>query len=239
MEEALGFFRTYEIGIYLILGLAGIVYLRKFSLAWQELRGAAFGLERESAQGRLNQAASVLIFILALIMSEFILVSFVLPNNPDLPALPTPTLNLLTTPTTTLEATPNSTAIGGNASPVTPTTPPAEELTTNGCIAGQIEITAPQDGSQVNGIIDVIGSANIPDFGFYKLEMRQPGEQNWLTILAGNEIKQGTVLGSWNTSLINAGDYQLRLVVVNNAGQALPACQVQVHVTTSLETPQP
>lgn len=239
MEEALGFFRTYEIGIYLILGLAGIVYLRKFSLAWQELRGAAFGLERENAQGRLNQAASVLIFILALMMSEFVLVSFVLPNNPDLTALPTPTLNLLTTPTTTLEATPNVTTAASNAGSSTPTTIPAEELTPNGCIPGQIEITAPQDGSQVNGIIDVVGSANIADFGFYKLEMRQPGEQNWLTILAGNEVKQSAVLGSWNTSLINAGDYQLRLVVVNNAGQALSPCQVQVHVTTTLETPQP
>ncbi len=240
MEEALGFFRTYEIWIYLILGLIGIIYLRKFSLAWQELRGAAFGLERESAQGRLNQAASILIFILALMLSEFILVSFILPNSPNLTtALPTATLNLLATPTTTLEATPNGSANENNANPTSATTTTPEELTNNGCVPGQVEISAPQDGSQITGIIDVVGSANIPNFGFYKLEMRQPGEQSWLTILAGNEIKQGSILGSWNTSLINAGDYQLRLVLVDNAGQALPPCVVQVHVTTSVETPQP
>ncbi len=238
MEEALGFFRTYEIWIYLTLGVIGIVYLRKFSLAWQELRGAAFGLERESAQSRLNQAASMLIFILALIMSEFILVSFVLPSNPDISPLFTPTLNLLTTPTTTLETTLNGSPAAEGVTPGVTTPVPTEDLTVNGCIPGQIEISAPQDGSQVNGIFDIIGSADIPNFGFYKLEMRQPGEQNWLTILAGNEIKKNGVLGSWNTSLIIAGDYQLRLVLVDNAGQALTPCMIQVHVTATVETPQ-
>ncbi|MGB9674142.1 MAG: hypothetical protein ACPL3P_08390 [Anaerolineales bacterium] len=239
MGDALGFFRTYEIGIYILLGIVAVFYLRKFSLAWQELRGAAFGLERESAQSRLNQAASGLIFILALMMSEFILVSFVIPNSSENSPLPTPTLNLLSTPTTTLEANLDNAAQVNNAA-ITPTSPtPLEETATNNCVPGQIEISAPQDGSQVNGIIEVVGSANIPNFGFYKLEMRQPGDENWLTILAGNEIKQGSVLGSWNTTLINPGDYQLRLVLVDNAGQASAPCMVQVHVVASVETPQP
>ena len=60
MAEALRFFRAYEFWIYTILALGALVYIRKFILAWDELRGAAFGLERESAQSRLNQAASML-----------------------------------------------------------------------------------------------------------------------------------------------------------------------------------
>jgi hypothetical protein len=63
MEEALSFFRAFEVWIYLLLGLGGLIYIRKFILAWQELRGAAFGLERENAQTRLNQSASVLVLI--------------------------------------------------------------------------------------------------------------------------------------------------------------------------------
>lgn len=54
MEEALGFFRALEMWIYLLLGLWGLIIIRKFVLAWQELRGATFGLERENAEGRLN-----------------------------------------------------------------------------------------------------------------------------------------------------------------------------------------
>ena len=47
MEEAISFFRAFELWIYLLLGLGGLYYLRKFILAWQELQGASFGLERE------------------------------------------------------------------------------------------------------------------------------------------------------------------------------------------------
>lgn len=239
MGEALSFFRTYEIWIYLLLGIVGLVYLRKFALAWQELQGAAFGLERESAQGRLNQAAGMLIFVLALVMAEFTLVSFILPSTAAVVPLFTPTLNLLSSPTTTLPAAAVEVGGGDNAATATqlPLAPLAESESQ--CIAGQIAITSPTNGSEVNGIVDVVGSANIPNFGFYKLEMRRPGEQSWLTILAGNEIKQEATLGSWNTTLIPAGDYQLGLVVVDNQGIAQPACIIQIRVGTALGTPQP
>ena len=82
MEEALRFFRAFELWIYLLLGLGGLFYLRRFILAWQELRGAVFGLERESAQARLNQAASVLVLLLTMAVTEFFLVSFVAPSMP-------------------------------------------------------------------------------------------------------------------------------------------------------------
>ena len=57
MEEALSFFRAFEVWIYLLLGLGGLIYIRRFILSWQELREAGFGLERERAQSRLNQSA--------------------------------------------------------------------------------------------------------------------------------------------------------------------------------------
>jgi hypothetical protein len=64
MDEALRFFRTYELWIYALLALVSLIYLRRFILAWGELRGAAFGLERESAQTRLNQAAGMLVLLM-------------------------------------------------------------------------------------------------------------------------------------------------------------------------------
>ena len=63
MEEALSFFRAFEAWIYLLLGLGGLFYLRKFFLAWWELQGAGFGLERgrqahqDSAGARAQSSA--------------------------------------------------------------------------------------------------------------------------------------------------------------------------------------
>lgn len=239
MQDALRFFQAYEIWIYILLGLVGIFYLRQFFLAWKELQGAVFGLERENAQGRINQAASVLLFILALMSAEFILTSFIIPANPAIVSISTPTLNLLATPTITLEAN----AMGqtdANAS-VLQETPQAAALLSSSqsgqCIEGQIFIASPQNGAEVSGIVKISGSANVPDFGFYKIEMRRIDEQDWLTILAGNQIQPDGYLGSWNTALLPPAIYQLRLVIVDNQGAALPPCEIQISVVANTQTP--
>lgn len=241
MQEAFRFFQAYEIWIYLILGLVGIFYLRKFLSAWQELQGAVFGLERENAQGRLNQAASMLLFILSLMVVEFLLTSFVIPSVPQTMPLYTPTMNLLATPTLTIAA---GSAEQSPENALTPTgTPEAIDIlsvtSSSQCVAGQIFISSPQNGAEVSGIVEISGSANIPNFGFYKLEMRRADEQDWLTILAGNQIQPDGLLGTWNTVLLSPAVYQLRLVVVDNQGVASPPCEIQIQVAANTGTPQP
>lgn len=226
MEEALQFFRTYEIWIYIVLGLFALWQIRKFILAWDELRGAVFSMERDSAQARLNSAAIILVLLLAITIIEFMIVTFVVPTFPGANPLSTPTLNLLATATTTLS----------------PSTPSAEEtaiVTTEagvsgaqpeGCIAGQVMISSPMDGEQISGEVSLVGTANIPNFGFYKYEIARPGETIWLPIQVGEEIRQDETLGTWDTSTLDPGDYSLRLVVTDNQGNSLPACTIIVHV---------
>jgi hypothetical protein len=236
MEEALRFFQTIEKWVYLILGLVAFFFIRKFILSWQELRDAAFGLERENAQGKLNFAAIVLVVLLAMAISEFVLVSFVAPAVPGVEPLPSPTLDLLASPTITLAAlTPEITPTGTLEGTIQPTQPGQQ----GGCIPGQIEITSPVNGSEIGGVVEIRGTANIPNFGFYKLEMKRVEETNWLTILAGNTVTTDATLGSWNTSLLSPGDHQLSLVLTDNQGQILPACIVQVRITVLSVTPQP
>lgn len=236
MEEVLQFFRAYELWIYLLLGLGGMIYFRKFVSAWQELRGAAFGLERESAQARLNLAASMMVLLLALAISEFVLVTYVAPAIPGASPLITPTLNLLATNTPTLGPTPLGTgqAQAALAEVGTPT-----PLSGEGCIPEQMIITSPQEGSEVRGVVPITGTVNIPNFGFYKLEMKRPEESEWLTILAGNTPGIETTLGFWNISLLPPGVYQLGLVVTDNQGQSLPPCVIQVLVSNVSSTTQP
>jgi|YNPBryulayer2012_1023412.scaffolds.fasta_scaffold00057_32 hypothetical protein len=241
MQDALRFFQAYEIWIYVLLGFVGIFYLRKFFLAWQELRGAVFGLERENAQGRLNQAASVLLFILSLMVAEFILTSFIIPANPAVMPIFTPTLNLLASPTITLEA--NAMGQTDENAITLQETPLAAALLSSSqsgqCLEGQIFISSPQNGTEVSGIVEISGSANVPNFGFYKIEMRRIDEQDWLTILAGNQIQPDGLLGTWNTALLSPAVYQLRLVIVDNQGAALPPCEIQISVVSNAQTPQP
>jgi hypothetical protein len=232
MEETLIFARAFEVWIYLLLVLFGLIFIRKFILAWQELRGAAFGLERESAQSRLNQAASMLVLLLTMAVTEFILVSFVAPAVPGAIPLPTATLDMLATPSITL---PVSTQ--GNSSGQATGVPVFQGIApVSGCLPGQIEISIPKNGEEVSGVVPLIGTANIPNFGFYKFEIKRPDETVWLTIQAGNEPKQNNKLGDWDTSRLSPGEYQLALVVVDNQAKASQPCVIQLRVGRAPQT---
>jgi len=237
MEEALRFFRAFELWIYVLLGLGGLIYLRKFILAWQELRGAVFGLERESAQARLNQAAGILVLLLTMSIIEFVMVSFIAPIVPGAIPLPTPTLNLLATATITLPASvagPDQTQ--ATIDPAQSTAPAGGTgLRPPGCIAGQIDLKSPAEGQEISGVVEVIGTANIPNFGFFKFEIKRPDETVWLTIQAGNKPVTDNKLGEWDTSRLTPGEYQLALVVVDNQGQSSAPCTITVRVTPALE----
>jgi hypothetical protein len=240
MEDALPFFKAFEVWIYLVLGLAAGYFIYRFILAWQDLRDAAFGLERESAQAKVNQAASLLVLLLSMAVAEFVLVTFIAPAMPGAAPLPTPTVDLLATPTTTLVAT---TLVGATLETPQASTPaavtPTPVVQGSGCAPDQIVLASPQDGAEISGVVEIRGTANIPNFGFYKLEMKTVEATDWLTILAGNEVRIDSTLGFWNTSLLVPGVHQLSLVVTDNQGQTQPPCVIQVRVSSPAATNQP
>ncbi len=229
MEEVLRFIKDYEVWIYVLLAFGGLIYIRKFMKAWEELRAAAFGLERESAQSHLNHSASMLAFLLFLGIGVFALGTFIVPSVPSANPLFTPTLDLLATPTTTLAAGANE---GGSLASFTstPSPPPTVLPAGEGCTPGQAVLTEPQDGAEVSGTVTLKGTANIPNFGFYKYEIARPGDAIWLTIQAGRNVVLDGELGQWNTQTLSSGEYLLRLVVTDNQGNSLPPCVIKVYV---------
>ena len=240
MEEALSFFRAFEVWIYLLLGLGGLIYIRKFILAWQELRGAGFGLERESAQARLNQSASVLVLLLTMTITEFVLVSFVAPSVPGATPLPTATLDLLASPTTTLAAATPQAGVEQPTATLVPIGQAPGQASDENCPAGSIEITSPQNGQEVSGLVEVAGTADLPNFGFFKIEMKRPEDTLWETLQAGDQPVREDKLGDWDTRRLSPGEYQLGLVVSNNEGTASQPCVVQVRVVVPPDqTPGP
>jgi hypothetical protein len=221
MGEVVHFLVDYEIWIYAILGLIGGIYLRKILLNWQEWRSAIFGLERDGAQRRLVTAVTVMVLLLVTAVAELFVVSFVAPAYPMVEMIPTPTLDLMSTPTPTLPP--------GTAPQLVVPTISAD--ISEGCIAGVIDWTTPFSGEEISGMVELKGTVNVPNLGFYKYEFTSPGQENWQTIAAGNTRKVEEPLGGvWNTESLVPGDYLLRLVVTDNENTAMPPCIIPVRV---------
>jgi len=223
MAAVLSFFVRYAPLVYLLLALGLIFGIRRMAQAIAEARQAIFGLEREIARRHTTQAVSVLSLIVILAVGEFLLSVILAPNLPALFRLTTPTLNLLESPTETLP--PQLLETVGAATPG-----PSVTVEVTGCIPGQIAITAPEAGSEIKGQVTLKGTADIPNFGFYKYEFAPAGGDSWSTVEASRKPVRDGELGIWDTSAITPGDYQLRLVVTDNQGNALPACIVPVRI---------
>ena len=230
MIEVLRYIRDIEYLAYFILGVLTVWQLRNFFIAWEELRAAAFGLEKESAQMRLNRSAALLVVLLFLGAAVFGLVSFIIPAVPGVDPIPTSTIDLLATSTATIApetvSGPTITAVSGPSG--TPSLP-------EGCVPGEVMITYPENNSVVSGIVEIEGTANIEDFGFYKFEVSAIDSDNWLTIQAGDKLHVDDELGYWDTSQLEPGNYSLRLVVLDNQGIQRTPCTVDIFVEMSEE----
>ncbi|MFQ5460197.1 MAG: LysM peptidoglycan-binding domain-containing protein [Anaerolineae bacterium] len=100
--------------------------------------------------------------------------------------------------------------------------------------AREVQIVRPREMETLSGVVQVIGSANIPDFQFYKVEYA-PGHAPLASSF--NSINNtysksvvDTVLTTWFVDHLAAGDYTLRLTAVDNRGQYPTPCDVHVRV---------
>lgn len=230
MEAFLAYLKEYEIIIYLAIGILVAWQLRKFILSWEELRAAAFSLERESAQDRLNSAAVILVILILAAIFVYGLVTFLAPAVPGADQIPTQTLDLVATPTYTLQ--PESESDFSSTEQPLET---QEQNQTSGCLPGEVLISSPADGDFVRDVVEVEGTADISDLGFYKFEVSQVDAENWLTIQAGDTLKNEERLGFWDTTQLEPGLYHLRLVVFDNQGNQRDPCRVTVTVEKASE----
>jgi len=219
--QALG---THELLVYIVLAIGAMFGLRWLWRSWREWRQAVYGLEKEFALRRMSQSVAVLALILVLFCGELVTASFILPNLPASLLVPSATPDFLATPTGTISA--------ELATEIALTPRPTAALSSStGCVSGRVFISSPEAGQELSGTVDVQGTASIQDFGFYKYEVAPLGADTWATISAGRDRVNEGSLGQWDTSSLSPGDYQLRLVVTDNQGQALPACVVEVRIT--------
>jgi len=223
MAAILHFFKSYAILIYSFLVIGLMFAIRSLAHARGEMGESLYGLEREAARRHTSQAVAAFSLIIFLGIAELVLTGFLAPYLPAFSLLATQTMNPLITPTNTIP--PELLATIGVLTPVS--TPTAQ---TTGCIPGQIMITSPKPGDIVKGQVILMGTANIPNFGWYKYEFSPSGTDVWSTLQANNKVIQDGELGRWDTSEVTPGDYNLRLIVYNNQINALPPCVVPLRV---------
>ena len=214
---------NYESLIYIALAIWGLFVFRNMYQTWREWQDSVFNLEREFALRRLGRTTAIALLILGLVFAEFFIATFVAPSLPAADIVTTPTLDLLATSPGTLSP---DAATQSVLSLVTQSAPSGM----SGCVPDEIMITAPEPGEVVRGTVELIGTANVQNFGFYKYEIAPLGTQNWATISAEREPHENEKLGEWNTLLLTNGEYFLRLVITNNVGVSLEPCVIAVRV---------
>lgn len=228
MSELLLFLEKQQLGIYILLGGVGFLYVRAAINAYLALRRARFGLERQQEREKLIRAGVMTGLFFFGMLVVFILTSFVSPALPSDEIQAVPTVNLLASP----ESSSEEEGVFSTATPL------AEgQMDVSGCQNPDATIRSPQDGDSINGVVDILGTANIDNFAFYTLEYRSiTSEGTWRAIMAGTEqicetfCEEEELLGSWDTSLVTPADYALRLVVTDTSGNAPLPCEIRVSV---------
>jgi hypothetical protein len=228
--------------IYGAVAIVGLYFLfRAFKLR-RERRSAIFPLEREVAMARLYRIFGVAILLLLILGATWAASNLLLPEietmtpsgtaTPDILVLidtPTPTpLPPTATPTATATLKPRPTR---KPAPKKPKTTPTPKVVRPACPTAGVVITSPGVGQTLTGPVAITGTANIPNFQFYKLEWSSAGAPDQWHWFAGaeNPVTNG-VLGSFDPALVPSGTYNIRLVVVDTTGNFPQPCVVQVKV---------
>ncbi|HNN13372.1 MAG TPA: hypothetical protein PKL78_07435 [Anaerolineales bacterium] len=221
MADFYKFLSSYEVLIYILLAISGLFAFRWLWRSWQEWRIAVFSLEREFSARRLGRSVAASVVVVLLFCMEFFMATFIIPGLPSDFFVATPTLDFISTPTGTLSAEMMTQFA------VAPAGPAAKA---EGCVKDKINLSFPEPGDEIKGAIELTGTVNIPNFGFYKYEVAPAGSDTWATIAAGRAVINEGPLGRWDATALTPGDYQLRLVVVDNQGIELSPCVVPVRV---------
>ena len=210
MTDVLALIAQYQTWIYLLIGLGVLLYGRLLRRARQRLGQTPFGLEREAATGQQNRALAMLTLLIVLGGVIYLTDQVIVPNlGSARPASGTPAP--LATPTP--EA--------GAGGPVV--------IDASGCKSDSVMLTEPQPDAIIAGSFEVRGTANIPNFAFYMLEINGAGtEGQWVPVEVKTEPVIDGPLGTFDASAYESGPYAFRLMVKDSAGNSPLPCMVPI-----------
>jgi 1A family penicillin-binding protein len=119
--------------------------------------------------------------------------------------------------------------------------PPLQECTVH-IRAAMVELTSPVAGQEVEGTVDVWGSADISDFSYFVVEYGVgPDPIGWGSVTdPWSEPVHDGLLARWRTRTLENGLYSLRVVVFDHQGHSAESrVQVVVNNAQATSTPVP
>lgn len=234
--------KSYAIWIYTLFALIAVFALRSALKARAEIRQSIFSLEKEFARNRAYRAAAAIVLMVLLAAALFAATHYAKPEPPPIvEATPTATRLLRATPTLAPEEitpspTPTSTRARPTRQPV-PTTPPVTPTPTVPpppvCPTSGVVLSSPSNGAQLTGVTQVLGTADIEAFWYYKIEIgigQNPSDWTVIGELHYGPVRDG-LLGTVDAGAFPPEEYTLRLVVVNNSGNFPEPCAVRLTFT--------
>jgi len=231
----------YGVWLYGAAAIVALFLLRAAIRARRDRMQATFSLEREAARNREYSIMIVALVVILMMGGVYVIDHMVAPNI-ELAYEPTPTATLLFLPTVTptpATPTPTSTATAAPTARPTPRPTPSPAATATrtpalapaACADAGVTIVSPGNGAEVRGAIQIVGTAAINGFQFYKVELGVGANPTqWSFLLSGNAPVHNGVLGVWDSGPLAAGVYSLRLVVVDQTGNFPEPCRVTISV---------
>ena len=248
MEQVLRILAEYQWWIYGFLFLIFLFYLRRAIVARREGVRSIFRLEQEQARGRYGRSVLLAAIVLLLAAAVFFAANYGLTALSPPPEEPTPTATTgpLAAPTLTSTPAPATITPTATATLERPTRPPRPTETPDvvvtetpvvrppSCPNPAARITSPGVNQVIRGNFTVRGTANIPNFQYYKVEVGpggNPRDHEWTVVgQLHNTPQAGGTLATFNSGAYGVGTYTLRLVVVDQTGNYPEPCRVTVNV---------
>jgi hypothetical protein len=231
-----------DVALYFLCGLGILLGFRSLSLSRQLKREALFGLEREAARRLRSRALSTIGSMIALAGSVYVVTNVVKPTLEGIPVASrgevtaTPEVTLPPNMTATLRpllfptVTPTFGIIAAEGEGDGPPSTPKSDGSI-GCELIGATITNPIPGEVVAGQVEVRGEANILNFLSYKFEINGPSTDDaWATIGTFTTPVASGFLGTWDSTSLQPGSYQFRLVVVDVEGSSPEPCVIPLTI---------
>lgn len=255
------------VGLYILAGVAILIYWSRWRAAQYDVRATQFELERDLARFRRDNAFTMMIlgveFILIIVgiqqvvaptvRSDQELAQFIAMNNPDnvseipsdgifvTPTRPAPLANL---PIVPVEL-PREEEFSILATPtLTPT--PVGTIEPNappvyGCDTPNAFLQIPANGMRVFQVIRVAGTAFVDNFSSYKIEISGPTTLNtfWVIDEGAIPVTELGTLSQFNPDPYEPGTYQFQLTVFDTTRELKASCMVTIYISRPIPTPTP
>lgn len=155
----------------------------------------------------------------------------IMPSPIASPALPPTSTSVATRPVTPFRPTPTATPELVPTPTFTPSpTPTVPSKPLPRCPNPHARITYPYMDEWISGVVPFKGSADIPNFQYYKFEYRPFGEKEWRFLVRFDRPVTNGTLMEWHTYTVPPGRYEVRLTVVDKTGNYPEPCIVRVYV---------